>query len=112
MNDPPDQVPEGVAVFPEIPEELGVHPLLLAVLHAVVFFDQSSENIVNDAAATEALEYLAAILQRLRGSELERVRQDMDCLIALANQEKWPAAEVDFLKNFMTDFGIGARPSS
>ena len=32
-----DEVPEGAAVFPEIPAELGVHPLLLAVLHAVVF---------------------------------------------------------------------------
>ena len=27
-------VPEGAAVFPEIPAELGVNPLLLAVVHA------------------------------------------------------------------------------
>ena len=34
-----DEVPEGAAVFPTIPAELGVHPLLLAVLHAVVFLE-------------------------------------------------------------------------
>ena len=30
------EVPEGAAVFPDIPAELGVNPLLLAVVHAVV----------------------------------------------------------------------------
>ena len=32
-----DDVPEGAALMPEIPPELNVHPLLLAVLHATVF---------------------------------------------------------------------------
>src|SRR5438067_11782892 len=38
-------VPDGAAVFPLIPEELGVDPLLLAVLHAVVFFDGSEDGV-------------------------------------------------------------------
>ena len=33
-----NEVPAGAAVLPEIPAELGVHPLLLAVLHTVVSF--------------------------------------------------------------------------
>ena len=49
------EVPEGAAVFPEIPPELGVHPLLLAVLHAVVFLSGSDDVLVNPAAAEESL---------------------------------------------------------
>ena len=56
-----DEVPDGAAVFPEIPAELGVHPLLLAVLHAFVFLDGSDDGVVNPAAADEAMEYLADV---------------------------------------------------
>ena len=68
MSEPLNEVPEGTAIFPLIPAELGIHPLLLCVLHAVVFFDGSSEDVVNDAAADEALQYLAGYLQRLGGA--------------------------------------------
>ena len=48
---PSSEVPDGAAVFPLIPADLGIHPLLLATLHAVVFFDGSSDDVVHDAAA-------------------------------------------------------------
>ncbi len=104
------EVPEGAAVFPLIPAELGIHPLLLATLHAVVFLDGSSEDVVNDAAADEALQYLATYLQRLQGAELKRVREDMDCLLAFARQEKWPKEEIEFLNSFLNDYGVGEGP--
>jgi len=107
MNEPSPQVPEGAAVFPLIPAELGIHPLLLATLHAVVFFDGSADDVVNDAAADEALQYVATYLQRLSGPELKRIHEDLECLQAFARQEKWPKEEVEFLKNFLRDFGAG-----
>jgi hypothetical protein len=100
------QVPEGAAVFPLIPPELGVHPLLLAVLHAVVFLDGSDETLVHPDAAGEALEYLAGYLQRLDGDDLRRVREDLKTLETFARQEKWPRQEVRFLKDFLSEFGI------
>src|SRR5262245_30709244 len=100
-------VPEGAAVFPLIPPELGVHPLLLAALHATVFLSGSGEAVVHPEAAAEALEYLATYLQRLSGPELRRVREDLDCLAAFARQEKWPKQEVRFLKSFLADYGVG-----
>ena len=106
-GDPTPEVPEGAAVFPLIPDELGLHPLLLAVLHAVVFFDGSDEAVVNDAAADEALNFLAMYLQRLSGPELRRVREDMETLRGYAREEKWPAEEQQFLATFLTDYGIG-----
>lgn len=103
---PNSEVPEGAAVFPLIPAELGIHPLLLATLHAVVFLDGSSEDVVNDAAADEALQYLATYMQRLQGAELKRIQEDMDCLLTFARQEKWPSEEVEFLQGFLRDYGV------
>jgi hypothetical protein len=101
------QVPDGAAVFPLIPAELGVHPLLLAVLHSVVFLDGSDDEIVHPDAAAEALEYLAGYLQRLEGAELQRVQQDLQVLTALARQEEWPRPMVQFLRDFLSNYGVG-----
>ena len=109
MSDEPaeSEVPEGAAVFPLIPAELGVHPLLLAVLHATVFLSGSDDDIVHPAAADEAVQYLAKYLQRLDGDDLRRVREDLACLTAFARQEKWPKQLIQYLKNFLSDYGVG-----
>jgi hypothetical protein len=106
-GEPSAEVPDGAAVFPLIPDELGIHPLLLAVLHAVVFFDGSDVEVVNDAAANESLNYLATYMQRLQGPDLKRIREDMDCLLAFGKQEGWPKEEMQFLQEFLKEFGIG-----
>ncbi len=107
MADRTDEAPEGAAVFPLIPAELGADPLLLAVLHSAVFLSGSDENVVHPAAAEEALEYVAGYLQRLDGDRLRRVREDMTCLGAFGRSEKWPKQLTQFLKTFLTDFGVG-----
>lgn len=61
------EVREGAAVLPLIPKDLGVSPLFLAVLHAVVFLDGSDEDVVDPDAAGEAMEYIAGYLQRRVG---------------------------------------------
>jgi hypothetical protein len=101
------EVREGAAVFPLIPEGLGVHPLLLAVLHAVVFLIGSDDEVVDGEAAEEAAQYLVTYLQRLKGPELQRIREDIACLVAYARQENWPAQDLQFLESFLTEFGIG-----
>lgn len=108
MSDDADrEVPEGAAVLPLIPPELGIHPLLLAVLHAVVFLDGSEEDVVDPEAADEALEYLAGYLQRLQGDDLRRAREDMEALAAYARQEGWPKQTVRLFKEFLKQFGVG-----
>jgi hypothetical protein len=106
-DEPERQVPEGAAVFPLIPPELGVDPLLLAVLHATVFLDGSEKDVVNADAAGEALEYLATYLQRLEEPQLRKVREDLETLAAYARSEQWPKQEVRFLKEFLADHGVG-----
>jgi hypothetical protein len=113
MADPRNaEVPDGAAVFPLIPAELGIHPLLLAILHAVVFFDGSADDVVNDAAADEALQYMATYLQRLQGPDLKRMQEDIDCLLAYAKQEKWPKEGIDFLSSFLRDYGVAGSSST
>lgn len=106
LSDQADEVPEGAAVFPEIPVELGAHPLLLAVLHAYVFLDGSDPAVVNPEASSEAMEYLALYLQRLKGNELVRAKEDMDVLVGYAKEQKWPKQYVTFLKSFLSDNGV------
>jgi len=101
------QVPSGAAVFPLIPPELGVNPLLLSVIHATVFLAGSNAEVVDAAAADEAIERFADYLRRLSGPARDRVREDMTCLVAYARQEKWPKQLVRSLQAFLSDFGIG-----
>ena len=106
---PDDEVadsPEGAAVFPLIPAELGVSPLLLGLLHAYVFLEGSDEAVVNGAAAAEAMEYLAGYLQRLSGAELLRVREDLATLAGFAKSDKWPKQQVRFLQDFLAENGV------
>ncbi len=108
-DEPEESVPKGAAVLPEIPAELGVHPLLLAVLHAVIFLDGSEDDVVDPDAASEAMEYMASYLQRLQEAELRRVQEDMQALAAFARQEKWPKQHIRFFKEFLDNFGIGEQ---
>jgi hypothetical protein len=103
------EVPEGAAVFPAIPAELGVDPLLLASIHAIVFLGGSKESVVHPDAAEEALQSLQGYLQRLHGERLQRIREDMACLTAFARQQKWPRQLSRFLQTFLEDYGIGTE---
>jgi hypothetical protein len=78
-------------------------------MHAVIFLDGSDGKVVHPEAAAEALEYLATYLQRLSGSELERLREDLHSLTAYARQESWPKQQIHFLRDFITNFGIEAE---
>ncbi len=102
----PDETPDGAAVFPLIPPELGIHPLLLAVLHAFVFLEGSEAAVLNAAVAEEAMNYIVEYLQRLEGDQLRRVREDMAALAGFAKSEKWPKQQVRFLQDFLKDNGI------
>src|SRR5438045_581238 len=104
MSDEASQVPDGAAIFPVIPEELGIHPLLLAVLHSIGFLEGSTEEVVHPDAADEAVQFLMSYFQRLEGADLKRLREDLETLISFARQEKWGAEEIEFLEGFLDDY--------
>jgi hypothetical protein len=98
---------EGAAVFPMIPPELGVNPLLLTTLHAIVFLIGSSDDVVEPESGEEALHYLVSYLQRLAGPQLDRIREDLAVLLEFARKDGWPKEDVHFLKTFLTTFNVG-----
>lgn len=97
----PDEAPDGAAVLPLIPPELGVNPLLLGVVHAFVFLEGSDPAVVHPAAAEEAMNYLATYLQRLAGPDLRRAKEDMRALAGYAKADGWPREQVRFLHDFL-----------
>ncbi len=101
-----DEVPEGVAFFPAIDSELGVHPLLLAVLHSVVFLGGSSEMIVNPIAADEALGVIGGYIERCDGEDRRRILEDLAAIRGYAREQGWPKQLTAFLKSFPADFGL------
>jgi hypothetical protein len=111
-DDDEGRVPEGAAVFPEIPAELLLNPLLLAIVHTVVFLAGSAEEIVLTAAADEALGYIAGYLQRLTGPDLQRAQEDMAALLTYAKQQSWEKQLQHFLQTFLADFGVGGESES
>jgi hypothetical protein len=102
------EVPDGTAVFPPIPPELNVDPLLLAVLHAVVFIAGSDEAIVHPDAGDEALAAIAGYLERLSGEERQRLLEELKALRGFAKEQGWPKQLAEFLKTFPKEFGIDA----
>jgi|SRR5271170_5518980 hypothetical protein len=108
-DDSPGDGAEGAAVFPLIPADLQVNPLLVALLHAMVFIDGSTDDVIDHEAADEAMQYLVTYLQRLKGPALARVQEDMECLLDFAKQQGWPKQQQTFLKSFLADYGIAEK---
>ena len=100
------QVPEGAAVVPLIPETAGVHPLFLAVFHALVFLEGSSEEVVDQTAADETVQYLATYLQRLSGNALGNLKEDLKRLAEYARRQKWSADQQKLIQDFLVNYGI------
>lgn len=106
MVDHDSDVPDGAAVFPEIPPDLSVSPQLLAIMHAVVFIAGSDNQIVNTAAGDEALATMAGYLARLGSPERQRIMEDLKVLRDYAKQDGWPKQFATFLKDFPKDLGL------
>jgi len=101
------EAPGGIAVFPEIPAELGVDPLLLALIHTTVFIAGSDDAIIDPDAAAEVMDTLSQYIQRLDGARLQRVKEDLLALTGYARQQQWPKQEMRFLKEFLSSYGVG-----
>src|SRR6266851_4099816 len=102
----PEEVPEGAAVVPLIPENAGLSPLFLAVFHALVFLEGSSEEIIDPAAADEAAQFLATYLQRLSGDDLNKMKEDLKRLLDHARRQHWSTDQQKLIQDFLAHYGI------
>ena len=105
----PTRRPTGRRCSREIPAELGVHPLLLAALHAYVFLEGSRRpRCSTPPVGEEAMHYVVHLPPAARRcNDLRRAREDMAALVGFAKAEKWPKQHVRFLHDFLKENGIG-----
>jgi len=101
-----EEVPEGAAVVPLIPESAGAHPLFLAVFHALVFLEGSSDEVVDPTAADETIQYLATYLQRLSSRDISNLKEDLKRLAEHARRQKWSADQQKLIQDFLHHYGI------
>jgi hypothetical protein len=94
-------------MMPSVPEDLGIDPLLLALLHTTAFLDFSDDDTVEPEAANEALERVEQYVQRLPEERLSALQKDLEKLEQHATQAGWPEDMIDFVRDFLYNCGIG-----
>jgi len=90
-----------------IPEELGVSPVFAALIHVTAFLEFSEDSVVDSQAAVEVFETVADYLQRLTPDEIQAVQKQIDRIIEYGERDGWRPEVLDFLFDFLRDFGVG-----
>lgn len=93
-------------VMPELPASLGVDPVVAALIHVASFLELSGDDAVDPDAATKAMEHLGFYLGRLPARKIAAIREQLDRIAAHAQAQGWDQEAVEFLAEFMTNFGL------
>lgn len=94
-------------VMPVVPAELGIDPLLLAIVHCAAFLDFAEEALVEPDAAGDALEHIGLYVQRLAPERVTALTADLERLVSHAEAESWPTPMLEFVTDFLYSCGIG-----
>lgn len=94
-------------IMPLIPAELGIDPLLLALLHCTAFLDLASDDLVDPDAAGDVLENLEAYVKRLSRPRLAELQMQLDKLEEYAEEAGFAEELVDFIADFLYSCGVG-----
>jgi len=94
------------ATMPVIPGELGIDPLLAALLNCAAFLDLSEDG-VDEATSTAVLEHVGLYVQRLSPEELDDVADQLAEIREHGEQAGWPAPVLEFVEDFLYSCGIG-----
>lgn len=96
------EVPEGVALLPEVPDSLGLHPFSLAILDTVVFLTGTDEELIHQGAADEMFGRLVEHLTKLPAADKNRFHADLKKLGEHGLAEGWDADAIGFLNEMAT----------
>ncbi|HEY6560366.1 MAG TPA: hypothetical protein VI072_23945 [Polyangiaceae bacterium] len=95
------------ALLPAVPEELGVDPLLLALMRSACFLDLSADEAVNAELAGEVLEHVGMYIQRLSDERLDAIQDQLQTLEAYGIEQGWVTDQVEFVRDFLFNCGLG-----
>lgn len=91
---------------PEIPESLGIDPLLAALVATVLFLELSGEQTVQPDEATTAEEAIGFYLQRLSPTQVVAVAEQLGRLATYARANGWSDDAVEVIENFLRAAGL------
>ena len=94
-------------MLPAVPDELGIDPVLLALLRSASFLDLSADEAVNAELAGEVLEHVGMYVQRLSDERLDDIQQQLETLEAYGIEQGWAAEQVEFVRDFLFNCGLG-----
>jgi hypothetical protein len=94
-------------IMPAVPPELGIDPILLALIHCAAFLDLASEDLVDPDSAGDVLENLELYIKRLEPARLSEIQAQLEKLEEWAEQSGWPEELVDFVADFLYSCGVG-----
>ncbi len=97
---------EGIALFPQIPPELGIDPLLECLLSMVVFITASDENLVDPKAADEAFAHLQVVLSKLGEKRIDRLREELEVVAGWVKDQGLGLEAVEFIETFLDEMGV------
>ena len=99
-------------VMPLLPPELGVDPVLAGLLHCMAFLELSGDESVDPDWAVEAMEHVAAYVQRLSPSETEAVRRQLAAVSEHARNNDAPGEFIEFVDGFLKACGVSSAGSA
>jgi hypothetical protein len=103
---PGEWVEKDAFVLPLLPPKLNVDPMFASLLHCAAFLEFSGDEVVDPDSAIEAMEQVSTYLGSLEPDEVETLSTQMERIVRHAKQEKWPEDLVDFLTDFLENFGV------
>lgn len=104
---------EGIDAFlPVIPEELGIDPVLLGLLHTAAFLDLADDDSVDPEFAGDVLEHVGLYIQRLGPERASEIEAQLEKLGKHAADSGWPPHLREFVSDFLYNCGIGDEEDS
>lgn len=103
MSMPP---PSGFLPVPLIPSDLGVDPLLAAVIDCAAFLDLADDGAVDAEQASVTLEHVAYYVRQLPSDRVELLGRQLDAIVMHGNRHGWPETLVQFARSFLANCGV------
>lgn len=108
-----DENEEGIDAFlPVVPEELGIDPVLLGLLHTAAFLDLADDDSVDPEFAGDVLEHVGLYIQRLGAERAGQIEAQLEKLAKYAAESGWPQHLREFVSHFLYNCGIGDEEDS
>ncbi len=99
-------VPVDAYHMPELPAELGVDPVLAALLHMACFMELSDEKSVEFNESMSTLEAMGYYLQRLPPNRVKEINAQLKWVAEYGKKHKWKKEALKFIPKLLENAGI------